>query len=170
MPKIHVAAPAFRWVLSLAVTAFARAFAPPSRQMSATPAPRNNTISMIFALNVLAPIDSTIQFSVCTTPLLAVNITPPDQIPKNSERSGFRVTIARTIARSGGTRETAPNVSAAVMRLPPSDLRRTPETCDLLQTVATRVERRAGRRRGRSSGRYDGHEPSVLLSWHSVTR
>jgi len=38
---------------------------------------------------------------------------------EQQRRIGFRVTIARTIARSGGTREMAPNVSAPVMRLPP---------------------------------------------------
>jgi len=38
--------------------------------------------------------------------------------PQEQRGIGFRVTIARTIARSGGTREMAPNVSAPVMRLP----------------------------------------------------
>jgi len=66
MPKSHVAPrPTFRWVSRLEVTVLAMAFAPPSRQMSATPAPRNNTISMIFALNVLSPIEETSQSSVC---------------------------------------------------------------------------------------------------------
>jgi len=170
MPKSHVAPPTFRWVSRLEVTVLAMAFAPPSRQMSATPAPRNNTISMIFALNVLSPIEETSQSSVCATPWLVVKITPPDQIPKNSERIGFRVTIARTIARSGGTREMAPNVSAPVMRLPPSDPGRTTETSGPRRTIATLAARVPGRRHeflSASSGRYDGSESSSGEPWYS---
>jgi len=96
MPKSHVAPPTFRWVEAGGhrVGDGVRPAEPPDERHAGAEEQHDQHDLRV---ECLSPIEETSQSSVCATPWLVVKITPPDQIPKNSEGS---VSASRSRERS----------------------------------------------------------------------